>query len=299
MIMNKKYSLIIVLIMCVFFIPCIVNAEKQADYCKALSGDGKSIGSEIQCGTEHFYIVENKNNTIKMLAKYSLNVGDTIDYFDVTGEQPEIGMGDYDTDGVNFCNNLAYEKGYSFYISYPVVVDGNRENYKKIVGCRVYDKLNPEHVQQDSRAIGTKLDGNGKSILPLYGITYMNPKWGYEAVVEHNYYSNEYDQNGDLIIEGTVFEDYLYGYKTELLRQNIAVSDVSFITLDRTINLLKAISNKNVEVVLDYEDYDPGDPNVDPAAVHIGKMDINQYIPNNHKSNDNIPIWYIILFIKV
>ncbi len=66
----KKYFILVISLLILF--PCVVNAK---EYCKVLSGDGKSAGTELSCGTEHFYIVENKNNTISMLAKYNLYVG--------------------------------------------------------------------------------------------------------------------------------------------------------------------------------------------------------------------------------
>ena len=281
----KRYLLLIISVF--IMVPSVVNAK---EYCKVLNGDGK-VGSELVCGTEHFYIVENKNNTISMLAKYNLLVGDKIDYFDIEGEQPEYWSGDFQNMGENFCIDKENEKGYNFYYSFPVGVE-SQENYVKVVGCRVYDKLILEHIQQDERAIGTKLDGNGKSILPLYGITYMNPLWGYEAIVNNDIRNNEYDSNGDLIVSGTVFEGYLNGYKAELQRQCVSVSDVSFITLNRTINLLKKISNKEVELNLEYEDPSTiGNPFNNPEAVHIGKMDIKDFVPNNHKWVYGVTYW--------
>ena len=276
----KKYFFVGLFILLLF--PCVVNAK---EYCKVISGEGINVGTELACGTEHFYIVETKNNTVKMLAKYNLNVGDKIDYFELNEQSAE--------DNKAYCRSKATEKGYHAYYVYPMVENpGNFQNPGMLFGCRVYEKLSPEHVQQDERAIGTKLDGNGKSILPLYGITYMNPEWGYEAIVNNDLRNNEYDSKGDLIVSGTVFEDYLNGYKTELQRQEVSVSDVSFITLERTINLLKKISNKEVELNLEYEDPSTiGNPFDNPEAVHIGKMDIKDYVPNNHKWIYGVTYW--------
>ena len=61
--MNRTKQLLLVLL-CILFLPCVANAT---EYCTVVSGQGKEIGSEIACGTEHFYIVENKNNTVKCL----------------------------------------------------------------------------------------------------------------------------------------------------------------------------------------------------------------------------------------
>lgn len=66
--MKKKILLFIGLLL----LPTLVNAK---EYCTIVSGNGKSIGSEIACGTEHFYIINNDENNIKMLSKYNLYVG--------------------------------------------------------------------------------------------------------------------------------------------------------------------------------------------------------------------------------
>ena len=69
----KKILLPILLF--VMFIPFEVGAK---EYCKVVDGDGKSIGSEIACGSEHFYIIDSNEDKIKMLAKYNLYTGVTI-----------------------------------------------------------------------------------------------------------------------------------------------------------------------------------------------------------------------------
>lgn len=57
-------------------LPVSGNAK---ELCTIVTGNGKDIGSEIACGTEHFYIIENNSNSIKLLAKYNLYVGANYD----------------------------------------------------------------------------------------------------------------------------------------------------------------------------------------------------------------------------
>ena len=65
------------LLFCFFLLfPLMVKAKES---CTVISGNGKDIGSEIACGSEHFYIIENKNNSLKMLSKYNLYVGTNFD----------------------------------------------------------------------------------------------------------------------------------------------------------------------------------------------------------------------------
>ena len=70
--MNCKNMTIKLLIAIFVFLPLIVKAN---DYCTVVSGDGKSIGSEIACGEEHFYIIDSDDNNVRMLTKYNLYDG--------------------------------------------------------------------------------------------------------------------------------------------------------------------------------------------------------------------------------
>lgn len=276
----KKYFFVGLFILLLF--PCFVDAK---EYCKVFSGDGNSIGTELACGTEHFYIVENDNNTVKMLAKYNLLVGDKIYYF-------EVGDDYTNQDDVDYCYEKTHDKIDNEYNVYHVYAEFGKEvnsyGFLPVIGCRIYEKLNPEHIRQDERAIGPKLDSNGKTIFPLYGITYMNPSWGYDSFVNGIQHDYNYDENGDLIVTGTEHEAYLNGYKTELLNQNIEVSDVSYITLSKTVDLLKAVSGKEVVVNIEHEEYDLSD---DPKIIHIGKMDIINFVPDNQKWILNTTYW--------
>jgi len=68
----NKIKLFIAIFLCILFIPFMVDAK---EYCKVVSGNGKDIGSEIACGTEHFYIVDSNKDEVKMLAKNNLYAG--------------------------------------------------------------------------------------------------------------------------------------------------------------------------------------------------------------------------------
>lgn len=114
-----KLKRIVFIIICVLLLPFMVNAK---EYCKVVSGNGKDIGSEIACGSEHFYIVDSNQEDVKMLAKYNLNVG-----ISVHKEAIKRESGDTRTDE-EYCNALAIEKGgqagasvaegYCFYFTY-------------------------------------------------------------------------------------------------------------------------------------------------------------------------------------
>ena len=68
--MMRRIILLLVLFMSLF--PVTIYAKEN---CKVVSGNGKDLGSEIACDTEHFYILESNDEEIKALAKYNLYTG--------------------------------------------------------------------------------------------------------------------------------------------------------------------------------------------------------------------------------
>ena len=276
---NKRVILSIFLFIMLF--PISVYSK---EYCTITKGTGNDIGDQIKCGTENFYVINSDSNQISLLAIYNLLVGDNIDYIAVN-DNPTMNNSE---EARSYCMNLATNNGYNPYYVYPM--GENTGTYPSIIlnGCRVYEKIEYEHVLQDERAVGTKLV-DGKSVLPLYGITYMNQEWGYDAIHNHIVHYNEYDENGDLELNNSSFSDYITGYKTELERQGIEVTSVSFITLSKTLDLLKAISGKEIEVNLEY-DSTTNDPYNNPYSIS-GKMDITKYLGNDYKWIYDITYW--------
>ena len=293
----KCKRMILYLFALLFIMPIFVNAK---EYCTIVSGNGRDVGSEIACGTEHFYIVDFKDDEVKMISKYNLYVGDKIDYFDtdvdwVYSDVSYAGNVLYSDGAFDYCMEDAAERGYNPYYVYPILeeemhddnVNAHRSLHARLVGCRVYEKLEYEHVLQDERAKGFKYV-DGKSILPIYGITYMEPRWGYDAIVNDIIKENEYDDNGNLTVEGSSFEGYLNGYKDELTRQEINVKEVSFITLTEVFDLIKKISGRDVETNFVFPSLD--NP-IDYTVGHVGKTDIKGYIPDDFKWLYDFSYW--------
>ena len=54
-----------VLFLSLFFTSIIVA---NAELCVHITGDGTKIGDEIACGTEHFYVISNDGENIRMMA---------------------------------------------------------------------------------------------------------------------------------------------------------------------------------------------------------------------------------------
>ena len=66
--MKKNLFILIALL---FIFTGVAHAEK----CTVVSGNKIDIGSEIACGDEHFYIIDNDGENVKMLSKYNIYVG--------------------------------------------------------------------------------------------------------------------------------------------------------------------------------------------------------------------------------
>ena len=260
---------ILLLITLCFISIGIVNAET----CEVVSGSGKEIGDEIKCGTESFYVVKNDGEKTKLLTKYNLYAGDIINFIEADDNAPVLSSNYlWSSSPYTYCTNLALEKGFNAHFIYPKVnSDGS-----VLDGCRIYELIDTSSVLQNKKAEGTILE-NGKSKLPLYGITYMHPGW---SLLSSNS-GNQYDVDGNLILDNTDFEIIFNGYKNELLNQEIFVDDVSFFTLRGFLDVVEKISNQNVDVNLEFsDDVDDYDEENNPS---LGKMDVKEYIPEDYK----------------
>ena len=140
----KKILLPILLF--VMFIPFEVGAK---EYCKVVSGNGKDIGSEIACGTEHFYIIDSNEDEIKMLAKYNLYTGVTI-----YKEKLEEGQ---------TCAELASSKGGKV---------KNDQFYNDPEYCFYTLTIKDGSIHQSEEAISAHWDDNGNYLYPQVGDVY-------------------------------------------------------------------------------------------------------------------------------
>ena len=133
--------------LCVMFLPIMANAKEK---CTVVSGNKTDIGSEIACGSKHFYIVDSNENETKMLAKYNLNTGVTIHK-----EKLEEGQDCYELatskGGTVKSDGFYYEDGYCFY--YTVNAKKHIKNVTLNVddsGVRTADEICREYAISDN-----------------------------------------------------------------------------------------------------------------------------------------------------
>ena len=145
--MKKKLFVLITFLI----LPFMVDAK---EYCKVVRGNGKDIGSEIACGTEHFYIVNANQDEVKMLAKYNLDVG-------ISVHKEAINKSANDTrSDEEYCNDLAVEKGGQAGASVA-------EGY-----CFYFTYADFSNVKQREDAKSAHVDENGEYLFPQIGNVY-------------------------------------------------------------------------------------------------------------------------------
>ena len=128
--MKRIYILILLLMICM---PIVVTAKES---CSVVSGNGKEIGSEIACGSEHFYVVKNNSNNLELLTKYNIYVGANYDKIKVDSSQiyEKIECRNSECTSFNYNNEKYYFDG--------VEVANQREFLNKIKQKYNLDVLN-------------------------------------------------------------------------------------------------------------------------------------------------------------
>ena len=250
-----KKNLISILLF-VMIMPFYVNAK---EYCKVVSGNGKDIGSEIACGTEHFNIIETNDEEIKLLAKYNLYTGVSIDKIEIEKE-----AGDTRTDE-EYCQALAQEKGGT----------SRRDGVYNVNGvCFIEKNIITDEIKQSSDALSAHWDENNNYIYPQVGDFYLNVKSDYGRRVNgeygiiyyydlipfydssdkydgyfHDYY--DYDTVMSWLTNSEFYSEYQSGlfntlkvYKDMLELSDIEVRKIDIITLDEINSVVKKNNKK-------------------------------------------------------
>ena len=282
----KKYVLYIILF--VLFMPFIVNAK---EYCDVISGNGKDIGSEIACGAEHFYIIDNKNNELSLLAKYNLNVGYVLTVKEnLTGDE---------------CINYREKKvreyyGNDFNGDIYGVSSGNYYQKGNINYCTVGVLLH-EDVLQSDKAIGAHGSKNGTPEYPEYGVFTIKYNFGMFNNYGDVYSKNFIDAKANYIVDdgwqNTLYEN-LQDYKNNLLDMGYDIRDVDLITVKEINNIVEKISNKSLplESWMDNVDWDGIDkPSLDGDGYYlIG--DLKEYLPKGYEWIYSTTYWTRTLY---
>ena len=285
------------ILICVLFLPIMANAK---EYCKVISGNGKDIGSEIACGTEHFYIVDSNQDEVKMLAKYNLYTGITI-------HKEKISLEDGDTRSESeYCDDLAAQKG-----GYQ-----KRDGFYNAPGYCFYvtaTEREDKKVLQSEDAKSAHWDEELNYLYPQVGDVYMPSGINYNMIhsdpvqegttfFDYDFDISGYDENGGLF--GQTFNPMypagigpLYFYKKELSNMGYTINNITLLSLSELDNISKNLSNKSLPLKTWGENVEVSNPSNSgqyATEAHFGSL--KEYIPDAYKWLYSTTYWNRTVF---
>ena len=316
--MNKlKYVLFLML-----FVPFMVCYADESKSCTVVSGDGASIGSEIACGNEHFYIISSNENEIKMLAKYNLYTG--INYNKIATDNNTYIKYECMNEECNSFNPNT-EKYYfegeqvsGFYVwrdsilekynldeirevAFPDYSEGNRafviyrysdkytedgKDYTNLT-YKLYPYTSIVEGMQGygiQNALARGVTGEkGNANYPIIGARYLFPQGD-------NEYSVSSIQNG-LYSDG--YEDFMYSnssieyYGQYLASQGYDVESVELITIKEIDDLVKKVTNKNLPLSDWHNNASISDFMQDELGEYYTLGDLKRFLSNEYSW-----LWY-------
>ena len=223
----KKFILPILLLM--MFIPVVTNAK---EYCTIVSGNGKDIGSELECGGEHFYLIDSDENNIKMLAKYNLYTGYIVD------KKEELFTSSVSSNLNTYCVTK-YGNGY---YAQRTIANGTGERQ---YFCVKKELIEVEETKQNETALGAHGGYEGNPEYPEIGIVQLMLVANYydsdDPIPYFNYNFMEYNYDESNYKEYT--PEYFVDYKKYLNNQNIDIIDMKLITIDEINHIVKTATN--------------------------------------------------------
>ena len=181
---------------------------------KVISGDLETVGSEVAIGDEHFYIISSDEDSVTMLAKYNLHVGNSVDESytvtpleNPTGIQNSSAIGVFPgfTDDNPAIGTTAFSSTYywsSTVTAYPAYVyDSNSTLYNYVENYRTYLESHGVEIEEarlikmeELESLGCSRSSNSCKSAPswVYATTYWSG-------VAHNYaFLWHVDSNGTI-----------------------------------------------------------------------------------------------------
>ena len=317
----KKYLIIIILL--IVFFPSYVNAEKS---CDVVVGDGKSIGSEIACGNEHFYVIGNDGDTIRMLAKYNLYVGsifnkinnntyirgecidgecnNNLAYFfegEQVSDESELYsrirekynisdfLGDFNNNGNIFSDG---SKAIRSVVTGEKYTIGDKEYQNKTIKLYPYTTIteNTEgYALQNKLALGvTGEKGNAK--YPLYGTLTLFPAGNYDTYFTTQD-SFEHGYKDMTFNEGTDVIKYLNDYRSKLNDKGYSVSSIDMLSVKDVDNLVNLLTNKRLPLSDWYNESLGSTPVNEDNNGYYTLGDLKQFLSTDYSWLWNTSYW--------
>ncbi len=142
---------------------CSKTLEGTNNKCQVISGTGKEVGDEVQCGTENFYIIENNAKEIIMLAKYKIDSGKAAEKLNAFPGYTTITINDNPSNIQSAdCNNSP---------SYlDICIEGNSLKYfnylDEVIGLPNFEFIEIDYQTLNSLGCNLSSENIGSSINP-------------------------------------------------------------------------------------------------------------------------------------
>lgn len=321
----RKYLLLFAVLL--FGLIGVANAKE----CEVISGDRNTIGSEVACGNEHFYVIGSDQDEVKMMAKYNLYVGaiynkinidsnttyiqhecanvpngscflNTVYYFD--GEQVS-GYNEfmskikqkYNLDSLQNIDSYAMDSGNNAYYTITPIkrftID-NKEYLKESIKLYPYNKIeedNEKYALQDESALGVTGE-KGNANYPINATLNLFPSM-FESPED---YTGNYDNflNGYTNFEfvpSSSVSAYLEEYNIRLVDMGYQVSKIDLINMKELSDLVKEISGKDLPLTKWYDDSYGKDPEVEDEVDVYNLGDLKEYVSNDYRWLWNTTYW--------
>ena len=227
-------KLLLPILLFVIAMPFMVDAK---EYCEVVSGNGKDFGSEMVCGTEHFYVLSNKDNHLRVLAKYNLYTGYTIERYPIEREEGDT------RSNTQYCNDISNEKGAPLKISYYGLQIFDTEHY-----CFLERPIDDSEMKQSEQSIGAHIDENGNYLYPQVGDVYLNNSTtsnpdAKEIDTSVTYSNQDFMDFKITLNNATIIGDKLTTYKETLSEMGYEVSSIDLFSLSELEKIVKDYNN--------------------------------------------------------
>lgn len=220
----KKYLFLFLPLMLAFLIPANVSAKTK---CEVVSGTGENVGDEIACGTEHFYVLENDGENIKMFAKYNLKI---------KNGRTQVLSRDARNGSAECANQLRNDGGTSeSYTRY----DSNLRMYL----CDYYfNSAESDKIVQDTATSPRIKEVNGYKYEYYDYSTFLNMYYFERGIAIPNYSEEAFvDISAKQVSDSTVTPS-LKEYKQNLSAAGFDIKDINLLTLDDLSKIAKSVS---------------------------------------------------------
>ena len=311
----KKY----LIILCMMFVPYFVNAKEA---CTVISGNGKDIGSEIACGSEHFYVIKDDEVDVKLLSKYNLYVGDNYDkivldindtyvkreciatycdyypayYFEnelvSSYEEWENKIAEkygFDSFASDISSNQSYGNiAYYVWIKGPEYVEGEmtyqNSTYKLYPYTYIFEDTEG-YAMQNELALGV-VGEKGNANYPIYATLPLFGSYDGGMPIMSDFIKSYHSYaDGFLNFEfqdDTVVKGYLNDYKNNLVNMGYDIPNVDIMNIEELNNLVHSISGEDLPL-LDWYDESIGQNSIQEDDAEYYKLgDLKQFISNDY-----------------